>query len=1234
MGHIITCFNEVVTINKQVNTVLNTDLSFNGQTVTLRQGQTKTLTDTTNTLSKYFFERSDINGVGVAKSGNTVTISASNNSRIGNTNFKLRREVFRGATLNGTTLFWVKKSSPTTYQAVATINGLDLRTNNINVKTEVGFGSLKIVKYESGTNKPLANAQFELFEKATNKKVGVSPYGTFNTDGYYYTVNKSSTRYHMFTNDKGEIDIKNIPLGSYYIKELKAPYGYVLREDKIDVNITETVLNQTRKLANRKIPTQVIVEKVDSETKDPLRSVQFEIHDANGKKLGIVGKGTAFDTDGHYYEYSVSSTKYNMFTNSKGLITVKNLPLGSYKLVEIQTLAEYNLLEDPISINLTATRPNTKRTVENDKAGGHLRLFKQTPDGRWLDGAVFELISVDSKEVVKFRKISPTRYTYDPEGDVTEIISVKESTILFTDLLLGTYKIRELRSPKGFLAPNMYLGGGLEVDMTEYANYYATIEPNKTIRRGYNNYEQLGHLEIIKVNEENETLEGVEFQIADKETGDIMTFAYSNGKYLYDSNSSLSEVKTNAEGKINIENLPLGANKDNPKTYEIKEISTIKGYLLLENTVDVTFTPDESGVHLAQNKTLENKSTKAQFIKYNVDREILAGAELQLLDGEIEVTRWTTTKEPFIIKELEIGKTYTLRELKAPEGYLVADDVDVTILETSEMQTFEMTDHRVPEIKTKFADINGGKEVLRLEDVTLVDNVEYKNLIVDKEYTLTLTVMSKETGKPLLDKEGNEVTTTHTFIAQSPEGVEQVTITVDLSNYEGTQIVAFEKLLYKGIEIATHEDIEDKDQTVDVPKPELKTKFADFEGNKEVYRLERTTLVDNVEYKNLIVGKEYTLTLTVMNKDTNKPLTTTYNGEEYPVTTTHTFTAQSSDGVEKVEIIVDLSSFEGSQIVAFERLSHNGIDIAIHEDINDKDQTIDFPNPEIKTKFADFEGNKEVHKLSEVKLVDNVEYKNLIVGKEYTLELTVMDKDTNKPLTTTYNGEEYPVTTTHTFTAQSSDGVEKVEIIVDLASFEGTQIVAFEKLLYQGIEIATHEDLEDKDQTISVPKPELKTKFADVNGSKTVKALGKVKFVDNVEYKNLIVGKEYTLTLTVMNKDTNKPITDAKGNVLTSTTTFTATKPDGVEKVEMTIDLTGYKTVELVAFEKLSHKGIDIALHEDINDKDQTVKIVEPAKPNNPKTNDTFKALGFVVAISVATLGLFVLTAKKKRLSK
>ncbi|NLW52735.1 MAG: VaFE repeat-containing surface-anchored protein, partial [Tissierellia bacterium] len=177
-------------------------------------------------------------------------------------------------------------------------------------------------------------------------------------------------------------------------------------------------------------------------------------------------------------------------------------------------------------------------------------------------------------------------------------------------------------------------------------------------------------------------------------------------------------------------------------------------------------------------------------------------------------------------------------------------------------------------------------------------------------------------------------------------------------------------------------------------------------------------------------------------------------------------------------------------------------------------------------------------------------------------------------------------------------------------------------------------DLEDKDQTISVPKPELKTKFADVNGSKTVKALGKVKFVDNVEYKNLIVGKEYTLTLTVMNKDTNKPITDAKGNVLTSTTTFTATKPNGVEKVEMTIDLTGYKTVELVAFEKLSHKGIDIALHEDINDKDQTVKIVEPAKPNNPKTNDTFKALGFVVAISVATLGLFVLTAKKKRLTK
>ena len=777
--------------------------------------------------------------------------------------------------------------------------------------------------------------------------------------------------------------------------------------------------------------------------------------------MGVVGKGAAFDQSGHYYGYDENSTKYNMYTNSKGEITIKDLPFGTYKLVEIKAPEGYNLPESHRQVSLSASTPKRSTTIQNDKAGGYLRLFKQDENGNWIDNAIYEIISVDLRKPMTFIRNSSTRYTYSEDGTITQIPSVKEASILFRELPLGFYKIREVSQPKGYLSPNIYLGGGLEVDMSEYANYYAEIKPNSTTTRGYINRTQKGELRITKLNDENVGLEGVEFEILTKDKQNL-TFSLIDGVYRYTNNGKITQIKSDKNGFIKVENLPLG-------DYEIREVSTIKGYLLLENTIDVSFTPNDSGKNILIESIIINKPTRTQISKLNIDREFVEGAQLQLLDGEIEVQKWTTTNKPFEIKGLEIGKTYTLRELKAPEGYLLADDLTITIEETDEIQEYEMIDYKVPEIKTKFADIEGNKEVHRLKEVKLVDHVSYTNLIIGKEYTLNLVVMNKETGEPLTNAEGKVATTTHTFTATKPDGVEEVEITVDLSNYKGTQIVAFERLSYEGVDLAIHEDLEDKEQTIDVPSPEIKTKFADIEGNKEVHRLKEVKLVDHVSYTNLIIGKEYTLNLVVMNKETGEPLT---NAEGKVATTTHTFTATKPDGVEEVEITVDLSNYKGTQIVAFERLSYEGVDLAIHEDLEDKKQTIDVPSPEIKTKFADIEGNKEVLPAEEEKLIDHVTYSGLIAGKEYNLTLVIMNKSTEDPLQDK-NGNEISVT--KTFVPEKAEGIEKVEIAVDLSKLSSTEIVAFETLSYKGIEIAFHKDIEDENQKIrisEIPKEE------------------------------------------------------------------------------------------------------------------------------------------------------------------
>ncbi|WP_168582249.1 VaFE repeat-containing surface-anchored protein [Gephyromycinifex aptenodytis] len=375
---------------------------------------------------------------------------------------------------------------------------------------------------------------------------------------------------------------------------------------------------------------------------------------------------------------------------------------------------------------------------------------------------------------------------------------------------------------------------------------------------------------------------------------------------------------------------------------------------------------------------------------------------------------------------------------------------------------------------------------------------------------------------------------------------------------------------------------------------------------------------DEVAYTGLIGGKEYTLKgeLMVKGEDGN-PVAT-------GITAQSTFTADATgNGTATVTFELtkeQLAEYAGRDLVAFEQvyLGSNTTPVAVHQDINDKGQTVTLTriNPVIGTTASDkADGDKIVDSQSTGAAInDEVAYTGLIGGKEYTLkgELMVKGEDGN-PVAT-------GITAQSTFTADATgNGTATVTFELtkeQLAEYAGRDLVAFEQV-YLGSNttpVAVHQDINDKGQTVTLTRinPVIGTTASDkADGDKIVDSQSTGAAInDEVAYTGLIGGKEYTLKgeLMVKGEDGNPVATgitaqstftaDATGNG-TATVTFELTKEQLAE----------YAGRDLVAFEQvyLGSNTTPVAVHQDINDKGQTVNLTPaPITPNpTPTTPST-----------------------------
>lgn len=736
-------------------------------------------------------------------------------------------------------------------------------------------------------------------------------------------------------------------------------------------------------------------------------------------------------------------------------------------------------------------------------------------------------------------------------------------------------------------------------------------------------------------------------------------------------------------------------------TYFVKETKAPNGYAKDPTAYTVTVTADNTATFTSKEKPLFDPAVIAlekipldgeeSFVNTNSN---MAGAEFTIkyydsLDADVASLTAKRTWKLTTKKDSADGKykawfteecalessdefykdengtiiiprgTVTIQETKSPIGYVVDptiysfkvekagdDNVHFNLGNTPTESNRPLE----PSIKTTAVDVATGDNVGSYgSDIKITDTINFEELYTAAEgvgwisYTVEGKLMDTETGEALL-VDGKEVTASKKFTlvrddydgptpsgqivtaevtGRGAKGSVQLNYNLGEDDLAGKSVTCFAtlKLNDTGETLATHNDLADENQTVHFP--EIGTKALDNNTGIQVSNADDgVSITDTVSYKNLIVGKEYTLNAKLMDKTTGNVLK---DENDKDITATKTFTPANTTGSEEVTFTFKGTNLAGKTTVVFEQLVHNNALVAAHEDLEDVGQSIYFP--EIGTQAMDSDSKDRVSNADDsVTIIDKVAYKSLQPGLEYTVKGIVMDKETGKALVLKTNDEENEdntITAETTFTPETSDGVVEVKFTFDGSTLKNKDIVFFEKMYYGAdFIVAEHSDIEDLDQTVVFP--EIKTLASVLGTGDKVVTTDNATVVDEVSYKNLIPGKKYELNAKLMTQD-------GKTVVGTGTASFVPVTPNGTAKVNIEVTKASqYNGKSLVVFEEVTLNDGVVGEHKDLTDNDQTVTVNVPKAPSTGDTNNF--ALYFLALL--AGIGGIVATFAKKKQNK
>ena len=840
--------------------------------------------------------------------------------------------------------------------------GADPRDYNIEYNTapdmtvmeQVIKGKISIIKHTDN-----GDTQIETPEKGAEFQIYLKSSGSFvNAD--------KDERDTIVCDEDGFASTKLLPYGVYTVHQTKGWAGRELITD-FDVFINKDGKTYKFLINNKNFESYLKVVKLDKETgkRIPYEGAAFEIYDSNNHRITM------------QYTYPQVTSIHTFYTNKEGyLITPEKLPYGDYTLKEVQAPYGYVLDDTPVPFSITQENSSTdtgvtvvkvkardvaQKGVINITKTGEIFSSVEENNGIYtpkysvgnLKGAVFEIYAAEDITTLD----GTVRYD---QGSLVDTITTNDDGLAKSkELYLGKYTVIEKTAPNGYVhnaakydAELTYAGQNVSVTSTDLSVY---------------NERQKVSVSLKKIMAEDKTfgignngeITSVRFGIYANE--DIKA---SNGDII-PKDALITFANCDKDGNISFDcDLPVGF-----KWYA-KEIATDEHYILSDTKYE--FDTKHQGqdvkvidIKVNNDKAIENNLIYGSVKGLKVDRETqetIKGATFGLFKSDTTefakdnaiLTAVTDDNGIFTFTNVPYGE-YIIKELKPAEGYLDNEDIFKVTISTHE-QMIELTpiNDKIPELKTT-ATIDGNKEVNATEVFTLTDSVEYKHLVPGKEYVLKGVLMNKATGKTL-EVDGKEITSEVKFTPEQPSGTVDVLFTFDSKFIKTeTQIVAFEYLYKDGKEIATHTDIEDEGQTVTVKIPSIKT-TAKINGKKKVVAKGDVTITDTVLYENLTPGKEYEITGVLMDKSTGKPFKV--KGKE--ITSTVKFVPDKANGKVEVTFTFDGSAIKkDTELVVFETLYRDGVELIAHADINDDGQTVTVKVPELENPKTGDERNKK-----------------------------------------------------------------------------------------------------------------------------------------------------------------------------------------------------------------------------------------------------------------------------------
>ena len=475
------------------------------------------------------------------------------------------------------------------------------------------------------------------------------------------------------TDENGYAETEPLYLGKYEVREIKAPYGYVLNNEPKDVELT---------YAGQEFEVR---DTVNTAFENEYQSVRISLSKVmeNDKLFGIYGKeyytsvrfglfaaenitaadGTVIPADGLISEVSLDE---NMTA-----VIAENIPFGRYYVQEIATDEHYVLSGEKYLVNFEYMGQDI-RTVDID-CGQFVNLLKRgrieghkvDDKSEPLENAVFGLFTADC---VKFSR----------DTAIMTAVSDENGFFEFDDVPFGKYIVREIESPRGYILSDKEYAVSIsddgEVIEITAENKPVTVEISK--RDVYGN--ELVGAEMVLENADGETV--------DKWTSDGTNHIVSK----------------------------LGAGE-----YVLKEIAAPDGYVI---ATDIKFSVDIYGNVTVENVdskalsdngdpliTMVDDTTKVQISKQDITTgEELPGATLQIIDEDGNVVEeWVSTNEPHMIEgKLIAGKEYTLKEIIAPEGYEIANEIKFTVNADGTVTEVVMYDELTPKTDTPYTGDN------------------------------------------------------------------------------------------------------------------------------------------------------------------------------------------------------------------------------------------------------------------------------------------------------------------------------------------------------------------------------------------------------------------------------------------------------------------------------------------------------------------------------------------------